>query len=288
MPIDLHAHSTASDGSDSPAMLASRAAEAHLSALALTDHDTVAGVEPFMQACALCGVEGIAGVEISALHILRGTIPLGVHILGYFFDGVSDGFEEALSCMMEAREERNLAMITKLQRLGIAIELEDVSALAQGDVVGRVHMAQALMAAGHCRSINEAFSRYLGPGGKAYVPKERLNPQQAIDLIRSHQGYAVLAHPGTLPLRGHSEYYPFIENLVSKGLGGVEAHYPFHSPSQRTLFCRIARSLQVVVTGGSDYHGQNRPGIELGRGDGSLQLEYAMLEQMRQWYREHQ
>ncbi|MBB5022675.1 PHP domain-containing protein [Desulfurispira natronophila] len=286
MYVDLHVHSTASDGTDTPSALAAKAAEAGLQAIALTDHDTVAGIPAFIHACQGWGVEALAGVEISALYRDGHGYEVGVHILGYFPGGVDPRMEESMGELMSARDERNKLMVQKLNQLGIPLCLDEVAGKAGGDVVGRVHMAQVLVEGGYVSTMDEAFRRYLGPRGKAYAPKERLTPEEAIQLISRHGGLAVLAHPGTLPIRGQQYLESFSRRLVQSGLGGIESDYPYLSNAQRQHFRALARRLGVVATGGSDYHGANRPEIRLGRGDGSLELPYAMVEAIRERWKQ--
>lgn len=273
--IDLHTHSTASDGTLTPSELAAQAASLSLEAVALTDHDTISGIDEFLAACKEHALEGVAGIEISA-HFKNRSL----HLLGYYIDPHSAALTLQTTDLVEARDERNLQMIKKLNALGFAITLEEVQRVA-GDVVGRPHIAQILQAKGYVRSHQEAFGLYLGATGKAYVPKERLTPEEAIDLILVAGGLPVVAHPGTLPLRGERDFRALLSQLKAKGLAGVEAFYPEHTLEERFMLASLADQLGLVATGGSDFHGGNRPGVVLGRGDGSLNVPYRALEELR-------
>ncbi|WP_027389173.1 PHP domain-containing protein [Chrysiogenes arsenatis] len=273
--IDLHTHSTASDGTLTPSELVAQAAANSLEAVALTDHDTVSGVAEFLTACEHHAIEGVAGIEISAHFKSR-----SLHLLGYYIDHQSNALSIQTTDLVEARDERNLQMIKKLNALGFDITLEEVQQVA-GDVVGRPHMAQILQTKGYVRSHQEAFGLYLGATGKAYVPKERLTPEEAIELILAAGGLPVVAHPGTLPLRGERDFRKLLQHLKSKGLAGVEVYYPEHTLEERFMLASLADQLGLVATGGSDFHGGNRPGVVLGRGDGSLDIPYRVLEELQ-------
>jgi len=273
--IDLHAHSTCSDGSLTPEALAARGAEAGLNALALTDHDTTAGVAAFLAACEGLPMDGVGGVEISAA-VPRGTL----HMLGYFVDPGPCELQDALAHIRGGREERNRTILANLNKLGFELTWEDVKAFSGDEVMGRPHFAQALMAGTYVRSKTEAFDRYLGKGKPAYADRFRLPPAESVALIAGAGGAAVLAHPFTLDL-GPEALDRLVAELRAAGLAGIEAYYPEHSPRQREQYLALAEKHGLVATGGSDFHGELNPDIRLGVGFGSLHVPDEVLDALR-------
>ena len=254
--FDLHTHTTASDGTDSPEAVVALAAEKGFSLIAITDHDTMRGVPEALAAGKRLGVRVIPGVEISAGGQAE------VHVLGY---GVKEvrRLEETLLRMQAMREERMVRMVEKLRRMGIDIRLDQVTALSAG-TVGRSHLARALVEKRVVRDVREAFVRYLSPGRPAYVEREKLTVEEAIRLITACGGLAGIAHPG----QSHGEAYWSAERfraLKPFGLRCVECHHMAHSQSVAAGFERIARQEGLLVTGGSDYHGQVKA-VSLGDG----------------------
>ncbi|HEX6940019.1 MAG TPA: PHP domain-containing protein [Longimicrobiales bacterium] len=243
MRIDLHVHSTASDGSLSPAEVVSAAQAGGLDLIALTDHDTTAGV-----ADALAAADGrlavIAGIEVSSTY---GGEEL--HILGYFVAPDHPELERYAGQAIARREERMHGMIRRLQELGVRLSYEDVLAGAGTGPVGRPHLARALVHAGHVRSVQEAFDRFLADGGPAFLPTELLTPREAIDLIHAAGGVAVWAHPPLDVLDRE------LDHLVAWGLEGIECYRPMNTPSQIRRLEVAARSRGLLTTGGSDWHG---------------------------------
>ena len=262
--IDLHRHSTFSDGTDTPEELVGLGAQAGLRAMALTDHDNVRGAEAFLQACRGRQITGLSGVEISA-EVPSGTM----HILGYGVDPAHAGLLESLGRVLDGREWRNEQILKKLIAIGCALTWEEVASQAGEDVVGRPHFARALLNRGYVVSLQEAFERYLAKGMPAYVDRFRLLPADAMRLIRAAGGLPVLAHPFTW-LTDPAAVEPALTELVQHGLGGIEAYYPEHG-NERTIAClRLARKHGLVVTGGTDYHGSSRTNVALGKADGSF------------------
>lgn len=256
MKFDLHTHTTASDGTDTPAQLIERAARGGFGLIAVTDHDTLSGLDEAESAGRARGVRVIPGVEISAGEEIE------VHVLGY---GIRDRepLEQALSGMREARRARMRKMIGKLRDLGIEVDRERVAALS-GDSVGRPHLARALVEMGCVRDVREAFFRYLSPGRPAYVPREKLTVAQAIHLLRSAGALPVIAHPG----QNKGAAFWMSDRLAAmkkEGLMGLEAYHMAHTQAECQAFDRMARKLGLLVTGGSDYHGLVKQ-IELGDG----------------------
>jgi len=278
--IDLHTHSTASDGSLSPRELVRLAQERGLVAIALTDHDTIEGLPEAVAAGTEFGVEVIPGVEISARH------PLGsMHILGYFLDYESERLAASLAVLQQARADRNPQIVAKLNALGIPLTVERVAAISGGGQVGRPHIARALYEGGYVRSLQEAFDIYLGNRGKAYVSKFRFPPAEALAMIREARGVPVLAHPFTLGLHTPETLGPLLEELKVQGLAGLECYYPEHSPQQEAFYLNAARELGLLITGGSDFHGDNKPEVSLGRSNCQPRLTYDLVTAMKAWRR---
>lgn len=270
--VDLHTHSTASDGSLSPTEVVRLAKARGLAAIALTDHDTIEGLAEAVAAGHELGLEVIPGVEISARH------PHGsMHILGYFLDWQSPLLAQRLAVLQRARADRNPQIIAKLNALGIPLTLAQVEAVSGGGQVGRPHIARALWEAGYVGSIQEAFDIYLGNEGKAYVSKFRFPPAEAIAMIREAGGVAVLAHPFTLNPADVAELRALLEELAGLGLAGVECFYPEHTPEQEALYLALAKELNLAVSGGSDFHGDNKPEVELGRVSIQAKLTYDLV-----------
>lgn len=243
---DLHTHTKASDGTCEPAENVRLAKEAGLTAVAITDHDTVAGIPEALEAGKRLGVEVIPGVEVSSVG--RGQ---DIHVLGYFVPYGDAAFQERLVSLRETRHERNKLLIARLNELGIPITLENVYRRKQGTDknIGRPHIAEELIELGVVSSIDEAFAKYLGKEGAAYVNPPRITPQEAITLIKEAGGVAVLAHPG---LYDDDE---LVQELIVFGLDGIEVNHPDNSEEQKTLYRKWAEEHGLVMTGGSDFHG---------------------------------
>jgi len=256
--VDLHSHSTVSDGSFPPETVVRKAKEAGLAGLALTDHDNIGGVEAALRAGEAHSLLVIPGVEISA-EFDRGTC----HILGYFFDPLDETLQKKLAYLQQARAERNPKIAKKLQDLGIDITYDEVRAIAGSDQVGRPHFARILMDKGIVRDFNEAFDRFLGKDKAAYVDKFRYRPEEAFEIIQAAGGVVVLAHPYTLNL-SDEELTLLLRKWVDLGLRGMEVFYPDHTEEMIGRYSRIADSLNLIKTGGSDFHGNNKEGSVLG------------------------
>jgi predicted metal-dependent phosphoesterase TrpH len=248
--IDLHTHSTASDGIYSPAELLQRARDVGLRVLALTDHDTTGGLEEAARAAAALDIDFIPGIEINT-DVGGGE----VHVLGYFIDHHQPTFQSVLKVLRDARERRGQRMVELLNEQGIHISWERVREIAQG-AVGRPHVAKALLEAGYVQTIGEAFDKYIGVGCPAYVPRYRLTPDDAVRLIISANGLPVMAHPAELP--GLEELRNWLPGLCAAGLVGLETYYGPYTPEQETALRALAGEYNLIPTGGSDYHG---PGI---------------------------
>jgi predicted metal-dependent phosphoesterase TrpH len=247
--IDLHTHSTASDGLLSPAELVRRAFEAELTLIGLTDHDTTNGVAEAQAAGASLGVTVIPGVEINT------DLPEGqgeAHVLGYYLDVDQPAFQATLAFLRGAREKRGARMVQQLQAQGINVEWSRVRELGKG-TVGRPHVALALIEAGYATDVSDAFARYLTPGKAGYAPRFKLAPEQAVQLIRSAQGVPVLAHP--VGVTGLAE--TVLPMLVQAGLLGLECYYGQYDDEMVARLLALASQHGLIATGGSDYHGPN-------------------------------
>jgi predicted metal-dependent phosphoesterase TrpH len=277
--IDLHMHSIFSDGTMTPECLVMEARQLELEAIALTDHDNTAGIDELLAACDAGNgsreLLGIPGVEISA-ETNDGIL----HLLGYFLDHTCAALSEGLHRIRTGRETRNRTILQKLNELGIALEWEDVSRHAGSDVVGRPHFAAALIDKGQVKSRREAFERYLAKGQPAYADRFRFSPEEGINLITKSGGVAVLAHPSTLTLEKRA-LRERVAALRDMGLGGIEVYYPSHGDEQTASYEKLARELDLVTTGGSDYHGAASPHIAMGRGFGSLKIPFRIVDDLR-------
>lgn len=271
--IDLHTHTLASDGTDSPTALMEKARVAGLAAVAVTDHDTVAGLDEAEEAGRALGIRVIRGCELST-HTRYGE----AHILGLWLPRDVAPLEERLSHLRRKRCERNRGIVEKLRALGLNISLEEVRATATGSV-GRPHIAAVLAARGYVRDVGQAFREYLGSGGKAYLPKEVLEPEAAVRLLAGLGGTVCLAHPllQKCPV-------PWLEGLVKRlsgcGLTAIEAWHSEHSQADTRLCVEWARRFGLGLSGGSDYHGANKPGVHLGVGRGGLRVPLDVLEKL--------
>ncbi len=273
--IDLHLHSTASDGSYSPGDIVKMAKEVGLWAMALTDHDTIDGVEEALKAGESLGMEVVPGVELST-DLGKTT----VHILGYFIDIRNKALKGKLDWAKGVRADRNNKIIERFNELGIDITLEEVMGKAGDKVIGRPHFAQVLLEKNIVTSIQGAFDLYLARGAKAYLDKFRLTPKESVSLIKNAGGLAVLAHPGIYkwsPL----DLEASLDSLVDIGLDGLEVLYSTHSKSQVKLFLEAAGRKNLSPTGGSDFHGLSKPKIKLGLGLGDLSVPYLWLENLK-------
>ncbi len=260
MSLDLHIHSTFSDGTMPPAELVALACKKGLTAISLTDHDTMAGVEPAVQAAEGLALEIVPGLEISVSHA-----DISLHILGYYMDTNNPGLNEALGRLQAGREMRNTTILERLAEQGIDVSPEDLRRVSPSGQTGRPHIARVMLEKGAVWSMQEAFARYLGRGACAYVSRTVLSSAEAIRIIRGAGGIAVLAHP--LQLDSTLEKLPsFLKELVPLGLAGLEGYYPTHSAKIRRKIMEIASEFGLLLTGGSDFHGDIKPGTSLAGG----------------------
>ena len=272
---DLHTHTTASDGSDTPYELVKKAKEAGLSGIAVTDHDTLAGIKEAMEAGDELGIEVIPGVELSVLS------PQGnMHMLGYFIDTESAVLREVLEKVQEARARRNPMILEKLVGMGRSVTMDELREIARGGQVGRPHIARAMLERGYVKTVGEAFARFLRNGGPAYVPKSILKPAEAIRAVHSARGLSVLAHPVTLGCN-EEELDALLSQLKENGLDGIECYYTEHSKPFTQLCLKLAEKYRLLPTGGSDYHGEAKPHVKLGKGKGNLCVPRACLDALK-------
>ena len=288
--VDLHCHSTASDGTFSPAEVVRLAQQRGLSALALTDHDTIGGISEAAAEAKRVGIDFLPGIEISAEFPHPGTM----HILGYGVDPQSEVLKDLTARLLEGRDNRNPRIIAKLNELGVSITMEEVerqaregnpaekSVPASGEkskwtsppdpnkplVVGRPHIAAILLRKGYVSSIKQAFDKYLAPGGLAYFDKERLTPRQALEMIRQSGGVPVLAHPIQLRTENDAQLERILKDLLDLGLMGLEVIHSDHNAELIDKYTALADRYHLLKTGGSDFHGTNKKDIDLGMANG--------------------
>lgn len=274
--IDLHAHSTASDGTLTPTELVRLAKDVQLAAVALTDHDTTAGLKEFVAAGKELAMETVPGCEVAADH---GRYRL--HILGLWLPPEPGELSRTLDRLIRFRSERNAIVVRKLNDLGVDITLAEVEAEAGEGSVGRPHFARVLMNKGVVSSVQMAFDRYLGPKGKAYEPKQKLDAPDAIRLLKAEGATVILAHPVLLNLNPN-ELETLVRELQAMGMDGIEAYYSEQSARKQAAYLGLAEKLNMVVSGGSDFHGSIKPAISLGSGKGSLFVPDSVLLKLKE------
>lgn len=263
--IDLHMHTTHSDGMLTPAKLLESVRSAEIAAFAVTDHDTIQGFHDIREMLNESDPELIPGVELSANYKEQ-----DLHILAYAFDPDYFAFNEALAEFQQARSRRGEEMVEKLNGLGVRISYDDVKGCAGNAVIGRPHVAEAILKSGAVGRYEDAFQKYIGAGGPAYVPKENFEPTAAFELVHRAGGVAVLAHPGV------NDAHLVIDELVEMGLDGVEVLHPEHSPALTDNLKQKARDLGLCTTGGSDYHGRSGRNKAIG----SQKVPYAFFDEI--------
>ena len=274
---DLHMHTIHSAGTSTPRELTRLAKQRGLSCVAVTDHDTLSGVEEAQDEGNKIGLEVISGIEIS-VKFNPGTM----HILGYFVDRNSKKLQDSLAEIQEARRERNPMIIEKLKAAGVNISLEEVERESGGGQVGRPHFARVLVKKKYVKDFEEAFNKYLAKGASAYVDKRKLSSREAIEMIEEAGGVASLAHPKQLKLDGTPERFEqTLDQLRAEGLKGLEVYSSCQSKEEAARYRKTAERLGLIITGGSDFHGANRPQAPLGwMGDGAM-IPYETIDQMK-------
>lgn len=278
--IDLHIHSSASDGSLTPAEILDMALSLNLGAISLTDHDTVSGCRDVLATGIPSPLKFLSGVEISSAPPAEFSISGSLHILGYGFRMDDPELNRVLERLQAARKERNPRILRRLRKLGVALSMEDFRQEAETGQLGRPHIAAGLLKKGYVSSIDEAFARYLGNGKPAYVDKYRAPCADAIAVIQQAGGLAVLAHPGLIPEMDAPSLEALIAALVPMGLGGMEVYYPQHNSSTTARLAGLAQRIGLVKTGGSDFHGNINPDVRMGTGRGDLNIPYSIYEKI--------
>ena len=272
--IDLHTHSDASDGSDPPATLMAMAARVGLSAIALTDHDTLEGMSEARVAAAEHGVRLIPGCELSC-EVRHGAM----HMLVYFLDDGPGPLQDRLASLQAARSDRNDRIVGVLRAAGMDVTVEEILEEAGRGSVGRPHIASVLMRKGYVTSIQQAFDDWLADGRPAYLDRERLDPEEAIGLAHASGAVTVVAHPTSLRLDPEA-LDSFVGDLADMGLDGLECEYGRFAPEVRASYRALAERHGLCVTGGSDYHGTYKPDLALGTGLGDLKVPEELLDRL--------
>ncbi|MCL2647546.1 MAG: PHP domain-containing protein [Phycisphaerales bacterium] len=287
--VDLHTHSTASDGTYSPTELIRAAKACGLAGIALTDHDTGNGLKEAVAEAEKVGMRFVPGIEISAEFPLPGTL----HILGHFVDPDAPGLHRMSKILLESRNARNPLIVRRLNELGCKITMEQVRGVATEKVpvgaavvVGRPHIAEALVRAGCVASIRQAFDVYLGTTGSAYFPKERLTPRQAIECIHEAGGLATVAHPVQLRCENAAHLATIVNHLAEAGLDGIEVWHSDHNNRAVTLMLELAEKYHLVPTGGSDFHGRHKADVVLGHGRRNVKVAVEALDRLEERWRQ--
>ena len=272
--IDLHCHSNHSDGSMTPTELVRHAKKNNISAIALSDHDTVSGVALALAEGARVGVEVIPAIEISV------SAKTETHIVGLFIDFSEKNLTEKIRKSLNARRVRNGETCAKLNELGFDITLDEVYALAPSGRVGRVHFARIMVEKGYISSVKEGFERYLGMGKPAFDSTQALTAREAVETINAIGGLSFVAHPHLIGLP-EQELILLLSRLKEHGLDGIEAYYNDFTPEMQAYFNSLAEEMGLAVCGGTDFHAQNKPHIEIGIGQGYTEIPYSVLERLK-------
>ena len=275
--IDLHVHSTASDGTLTPAQVVRHAAEQDLDAIALTDHDTVSGIREAMAEAKEAGIRLIPGIELASRY--QG---IEIHILGLFVDWEHAGFLAGLEDIRSIRSRRNEEMLRRFNRDGIDLTMEDLTGTNPGTVITRAHFARALVSKGYAADVNRAFKTYLQAGGPYVPPREIVTPEAAVNLLHQAGAFIALAHP-TLYKLGWEEIRSLVSLLKKLGMEGLEVYHSSNNQYESGRLKDIAREYGLLPTGGSDFHGSNKPDIAIGRGRGGLRVSSLLLDDIEQF-----
>lgn len=273
--IDLHTHSTCSDGTFTPTEVVKAAKDAGLSAIALTDHDTIDGLKEAIEAGKKYGIEVITGIEFSVMSDTE------MHLLGLGFDLDCPAITEILDEMIYQRELRNRNVIELLSDIGIYITIDDILAEATSKVTGRSQIAKAMLKKGYVSSFTEAFDKYLAHGKPAFVQKTTLLPETAIKIIKQCGGKSSLAHLNQIG-KSDDKLFKILSHLKSAGLDAVEGYYTEYTDAMNIRYRKIAADIGLKLTGGSDFHGANKDGYNIGTGKGNLKIPYELLDKLRQ------
>ena len=278
--IDLHTHSLKSDGAQTPADVVRTAHAAGLSAMALSDHDNIDGVREAMAEGEKLGIEVIPAVELSA------QVDTELHILGYFIDLENKKLKEAMAYSLVVRDQRQEETCRKLNEQGFQITMDELREEAHGNpVLCRAHFAQIMVRKGYAESVQDCFKKYLSVGCYAYSNKQALLPHEAVSLIHEAGGVAVAAHLHLIKMED-DPLKKFLADLIPHGLDGVEGYYTDYTPDMERRYRAMAKDLGLVLSGGTDYHGANKPHISIGRGRGELEIPYSVLEGLKARHKE--
>lgn len=272
--IDLHTHSNCSDGSMTPTELVAHAAERGLKAIALSDHDTVAGIDEALEAGRRYGVEIVPAIEFSVQSDTE------THILGFYIDHKCERLKEALENINKVRWQRTVNTCENLQRLGFDVSMEEALRIAPSGLIGRAHFARILMEKGYTKSVKEGFEKYLANGRPAYDGTQYLTAEMAVKLIEDIGGVSFVAHPHLIRLSDES-LREFLIMLKGYGLCGIEGYYNEYTPEMQEYFHNLARELGLEISGGTDYHAKMKPHIEIGIGQDNMQIPYSVLENIK-------
>lgn len=273
--IDLHVHSTASDGTLTPAELVAEAASLGISAIAITDHDSVSGVEEALAAGKEKGVEIVPGVELSTEYM-----DTEIHVVGLFIDWHNEALLKQLHAFRDNRDNRNLKMIDRLQEEGFSITAEAIYERNPDAVIARPHIARYLVDTNQIKDMQTVFDKYIGDGCKCFVDRMKITPMRAVELIHEAGGTAILAHPCLYKMK-RKEIETMVQKMIAAGLDGIEAVYSCNQGSDEKDYKEMAARYGLLVSGGSDFHGSNKPYIKLGTGKGNLTVPYELLKQIK-------
>ena len=272
--IDLHTHSTCSDGTLTPSEVVKLAKDKGLSAIALTDHDTIDGLSEAIKTGKEIGIEVITGIEFSVAGDTE------MHLLGLDFSLECPEITGILDEMIVQREKRNYIVIELLEKLGIHITIEEIHAVSTSPVTGRSQIAKVMLKKGYVSSIKEAFDKYLAFGCPAYVERSTLTPEKAIEIIHKSRGKAFLAHLNQTK-KSDEKLYELLTHLKKCGLDGIEGYYTEYTDDMNIRYRKMADDIGLLLSGGSDFHGSNKDGYEIGTGKGNLQIPYELIENFR-------
>jgi len=278
--IDLHIHSTASDGTLSPAEILKLAQKLKLRAIAITDHDTIAGSKEALNIGLPPDVKYLTGVEISASSPPSISYSGSFHILGYSISLDDPQLNKTLSVLQQARKNRNPQIVKRLNSMGFEFSLKDVAKEVGDGQLGRPHLARYLVKKGFVKSIDEAFKKYLAQGKPAYVDKYRVECREAIEIILNAGGIPVLAHPVLLGIKNNEALENLVVLLKDMGLKGIEVYYPEHSADETALYKELANRYDLLKTGGTDFHGSLKPDIQMGSGKENFFVPYEVYENL--------
>lgn len=273
--IDLHTHSTCSDGTLTPAEVVKLAKNKGLSAIALTDHDTIDGLKEAVEAGKKYGIEVITGIEFS----VTGNAPM--HMLGLNFSMDCPAITDTLDELVRNRETRNIQVTEKLRELGFDVSIEEMLEFSTSNVTGRSQIARVMMKKGYVSTVKEAFEKYLGFGKPAYIKRKSLTPEKAIEIIKKSGGKAILAHLNQIG-KTDEELCVLLRHLKEFGLDGIEGYYTEYTDDMNERYRKMADDLGLLLSGGSDFHGANKDGYELGTGKENLKIPYEVLEKIKQ------